>query len=63
MLVNFLARVRAVFLLKTLETKAGQVLAINRQVLVHKFGKLATLFWARLILGRFHDAVRAFPSN
>ena len=60
-LVDFLARVRAVRLLNTWETKPGQALALNRQILVHKFGHLVTLLWARLILGRFYDAVSRIP--
>ena len=60
-LVDFLARVRAVRLLNTWETKPGQALALNRQILVHKFGHLVTLLWARLILGRFYDAVSHIP--
>ena len=54
-------RVRAVRLLNTWETKPGQALALNRQFLVHKFGHLVTLLWARLILGRFYDAVSRIP--
>ena len=60
-LVDFLARVRAVRLLNTWETKPGQALALNRQILVHKFGHLVTLLWARLILGRFYNAVSRIP--
>ena len=60
-LIDFLARVRAVRLLNTWETKAGQALALNRQILVHKFGHLVTLLWARFILGRFYDAVSRIP--
>ena len=32
-------------------------LAINRHILVPHFGHLASLVWAKLILGRFRDAV------
>jgi hypothetical protein len=32
-------------------------LAINRHILVSHFGHLASLVWAKLILGRFRDAV------
>ncbi len=42
-LVDFLARVGAVRLLNTWETKPGQALALNRQILLHKFGHLVTL--------------------
>ena len=30
---------------------------MNRHILVSRFGHLAALVWARLILGRFRDAV------
>ena len=32
-------------------------LAINRHILMTRFGHLAAFMWARLILSRFHDAV------
>ena len=60
-LTDFLARIRAVRLLNQWETSVGQALALNRQFLVHKFGHLVSLLWARLILGRFYDAVTRIP--
>ena len=32
-------------------------LAMNRHILISHFGHLASLVWAKLILGRFRDAV------
>ena len=46
-----------------LEQSAAEILtqkhalAINRDILVSHFGHSASLMWARLILGRFRDAV------
>ena len=30
---------------------------MNRHILISHFGHLASLVWAKLILGRFHDAL------
>ena len=38
-------------------TSAGS----NRNALVHKFGHLVSLLWARLILSRFRDVVSHLP--
>ena len=59
--VCFLARRRATRLLDQWDTTPGQALALNRKALVHKFGHLASLLWARLILGRFQDVVPHTP--
>ena len=61
--VDFLARRRATRLLDQLDTTPGQALALNRKalVLVHKFGHLASLLWARLVLGRFQVAAPHTP--
>ena len=60
-LVDFLTRIRAMRLLHQWDTALGQALALNRNALVHKFGHLVSLLWARLILGRFWDVVSRFP--
>ena len=60
-LVDFLARIRAMRLLHQWNTTPGQALALNRNALVHKFGHLVSLLWARLILGRFRDVVSHLP--
>ena len=39
----------------------GQALALNRRLLIQKFGHLTSLLWAGLILGRFRDAVSRLP--
>ena len=44
-------------LLHQCDTTPGQALALNRNALVHKFGHLVSLLWARLILSCFRDAV------
>ena len=55
-LCDFLGRARA---LKAINTRfISHALAINRHILVSHFGHLASLVWAKLILGRFRDAVR-----
>ena len=38
-------------------------LAINRHILVSRFGHLASLMWARLILDRSRDAVLRDPHS
>ena len=48
-------------LLHQWNTTPGQALALNRNALVHKFGHLVSLLWARLILGRFRDVVSHLP--
>ena len=60
-LVGFLTRACAVRLLHQWDTALGQALALNRNALVHKFGHLVSLLWARLILSRFRDAVSHLP--
>ena len=62
-LTDFLARIRALRLINTWETNVGQALALNRKLLVNKFGHLVTLLWTRLIIGRFYDAVSRIPFN
>jgi hypothetical protein len=39
------------------QSTPGHALAMNRHILVSNFGHLASLLWAKLILGRFRDAV------
>ena len=48
-------------LLHQWDTTPGQALALNRNALVHKFGHLVSLLWARLILSRFRDVVSHLP--
>ena len=52
-LCNFLGRVRALRTLSSWNVNPKHALAMNRHILVSHFGHVA----ARLILGRFRDAV------
>ena len=61
MSTDFVARLRAVRLLNDWDISPGQALALNRRLLIQKFGHLTSLLWARLILGRFRDAVSRLP--
>jgi hypothetical protein len=61
LIIDFVARLRAVRLINNWDMSARQALALNRRLLVQKFGHLATLLWAKLILGRFRDAVSRIP--
>ena len=61
LLTDFVARLRAVRLLNDWDISPGQALALNRRLLIQKFGHLTSLLWARLILGRFRDAVSRLP--
>jgi hypothetical protein len=56
-LCDFLGRVRALRTISNWNVSPKHALAINRHILVSRFGHLASLMWARLILGRFRDAV------
>ena len=60
-LVDLVARLRALRLLGQWDVSAKQALALNRHFLVQKFGGLSSLLWARFILGRFRDAVSRTP--
>ena len=65
-LCDFLGRVRALRTISNWNVSPKHAQAINRHILVSRFCHLASLMWARLILGRFHDAVFAdplFPSS
>jgi len=61
LIIDFVARLRAVRLINNWDMSARQALALNRRLLVQKFGHLATLLWAKLILGRFRDAASRIP--
>ena len=56
-LCDFLGRVRALRTISNWNVSPKHALATNRHILVSRFGHLASLMWARLILGRFRDAV------
>ena len=56
-LCDFLGRARALRAISSWNINPKHALAINRHILVTRFGHLAALVWARLILGRFRDAV------
>ena len=58
-LYDFLGRARALKAIKSWNLSPKHALAMNRHILVSKFGHLASLVWAKLILGRFRDTV--FP--
>jgi hypothetical protein len=55
------ARLRAVRLLNDWDISPGQALALNRRLLIQKFGHLTSLPWTRLIFGRFRDAASRLP--
>ena len=56
-LCDFLGRARALRAISSWNINPKHALAMNRHILVSRFGHLAALVWARLILGRFRDAV------
>ncbi len=56
-LCDFLGRVRALRTISNWNVSPKHALATNRHILVSRFGHLASLMWARLIIGRFRDAV------
>ena len=56
-LCDFLARARALKAINSWYISPKHALAMNRHILVSHFGHLASLVWAKLILGRFRDAV------
>ena len=56
-LCDFLGRVRAFRAINRWNIDPKHALAINRHILITRFGHLAALMWARLILSRFRDAV------
>ena len=56
-LCDFLGRARALKAIHSWNISPKHALAMNRHILVSHFGHLASLVWAKLILGRFRDAV------
>ena len=56
-LCDFLGRARALKAINSWNISPKHALAMNRHILVSHFGHLASLVWAKLILGRFRDAV------
>jgi hypothetical protein len=54
---DFLGRARALKAIYSWNISPMHALAMNRHALVSHFGHLASLVWAKLILGRFRDAV------
>ena len=56
-LCDFLGRARALKAINSWYISPKHALAMNRHILVSHFGHLASLVWAKLILGRFRDAV------
>ena len=56
-LCDFLGRARALRAISSWNIDPKHALVINRHILVTRFGYLAALVWARLILGRFLDAL------
>ena len=56
-LCGFLGRARALKAIHRWNVSPKHALAINRHILVSHFGHLASLVWAKLILGRFRVAV------
>ncbi len=60
-LTDFVARLSAVRLLSEWDIPPGQARALNHRISIQKFGHLASLLWARLILGRFRDAASRQP--
>ena len=51
------ARARALKAIYSWNISPMHALTMNRHILVSHFGHLASLVWAKLILGRFRDAV------
>ena len=62
-LCDFLGRARALRKISSWNISSKHALAINRHILVSRFGHLASLMWARLILGRSRDAVLLDPHS
>ena len=57
-LCDFLGRARALKTMNSWNISPKHALAMNRHILVSHFGHLTSLVvWAKLILGRFRDAV------
>ena len=56
-LCDFLGRVRALRAINSWNINPKNALAMNRHILISRFGHLAALAWARLILSRFRDSV------
>jgi hypothetical protein len=56
-LCDFLGRVRAHRAINSWNISPKHALAVNRHILITRFGHLAALAWARLILRRFRDSV------
>ncbi len=56
-LCGFLGRARALKAIYSWNISPKHALAMNRHILVSHFGHLASLVWAKLILGRFRDDV------
>ena len=56
-LCDFLGRVRALRAINSWNISPKHALAVNRHILITRFGHLAALAWARLILSRFRDSV------
>ena len=56
-LCDSLGRARALKAINSCNISPKHALAMNRHFLVSNFGHLASLVWAKLILGRFRDAV------
>ena len=56
-LCDFLGRARALKAINSWYISPKHALAMNRHMLVPHFGHLVSLVWAKLILGRFRDAV------
>ena len=56
-LCGFLGRVRALKAIYNWIISPMHALAMNRHILVSHFGDSASLVWAKLILGRFRDAI------
>ena len=55
-LCNFLGRARALIAINSWYISPKNALAMNRHILISHFSHLASLVWAKLILGRFRDA-------
>ncbi len=56
-LCDFLGRARALEAINSWNISPKHALGMNRHILRSHFGHLASLVWAKLILGRFRDAV------
>ncbi len=56
-LCDFLGRARGLKAIYRWKISPKHALAMNRHILISHFGRLASLVWAKLILGRFRDAM------